>query len=514
MSADRFLKQFKAARRSGCSLVAIGSPDVSASIKRLLAANASIAALAEAPAFEWDAINGLRPLNAQGKAAYADMLGNKAPEATTRATSMLAEVAPKLPPDGLLFLHNVHRYLQASGPEGAAFLQAVWNLRDPYKANSRMLVLFGPAITLPAELQQDALVLDEPLPDAAELEEIVARVLSDNEVPALGDKMPEAVAALRGLAAFPAEQAVAMASNSKGLAIPEVWRRKEQFIGQTPGLSVWQGGVTFDDVGGCEQIKRIIRLHAEGRQPFDAVLWWDEVEKMFSGASEGGRDTSGVSEGMMGPLLTKMQEWIEQGAVGMLLVGGPGVAKSMVAKAAGATFGKPTIAVDAGAAKNSLVGESERQMRQMLKVVDAVTAGRVLILMTCNKQIELKPELKRRLTGGIFYFDLPDEAEQEVIWQKKLARYGLDPKSKRPNYAGWTGAEIQTACSLAWELNLPLTETAQFIVPVARSAAEQIESLRQQADRKFLSASYPGVYMRNMTQAIAQEGKRRIARDN
>jgi hypothetical protein len=43
-------------------------------------------------------------------------------------------------------------------------------------------------------------------------------------------------------------------------------------------------------------------------------------------------------------------------------------------------------------------------------------------------------------------------------------------------------------------LNLSIVDSAQYIVPVARSAADQIERLRQQASGRFLNASQPGVY--------------------
>ena len=44
------------------------------------------------------------------------------------------------------------------------------------------------------------------------------------------------------------------------------------------------------------------------------------------------------------------------------------------------------------------------------------------------------------------------------------------------------------------ELKLSLVESAQYIVPVSRSAADQIKALRMQASGKFISASYPGVF--------------------
>ena len=37
-------------------------------------------------------------------------------------------------------------------------------------------------------------------------------------------------------------------------------------------------------------------------------------------------------------------------------------------------------------------------------------------------------------------------------------------------------------------------DAASYTVPVSRSAAEQIKSLRQSASGKFLSASAPGIY--------------------
>jgi hypothetical protein len=44
---------------------------------------------------------------------------------------------------------------------------------------------------------------------------------------------------------------------------------------------------------------------------------------------------------------------------------------------------------------------------------------------------------------------------------------------------------------------MSLRQSAEYIVPVARSAADQIESLRQQSSGKYLSASHPGVYEYN-----------------
>ncbi len=53
-------------------------------------------------------------------------------------------------------------------------------------------------------------------------------------------------------------------------------------------------------------------------------------------------------------------------------------------------------------------------------------------------------------------------------------------------------------------------QAARYIVPVSRSAAEQIKALRQMASGKFISASMPGVYRYEEETTAAG---RRVTRD-
>ena len=76
-----------------------------------------------------------------------------------------------------------------------------------------------------------------------------------------------------------------------------------------------------------------------------------------------------------------------------------------------------------------------------------------------------------------------------------------------PDGDGWTGAEIKECCRKAYRLNLSLRESAEYIVPVSRSAADQIKSLRQQASGKFISASNPGVYQFQESTPVARSGR-------
>jgi SpoVK/Ycf46/Vps4 family AAA+-type ATPase len=203
------------------------------------------------------------------------------------------------------------------------------------------------------------------------------------------------------------------------------------------------------------------------------VVFVDEIEKAFAGT---GTDLSGVKTEMTGTMLTWMQD---NEADGLIFIGPAGAAKSALAKAIGNTAGIPTIAFDLGAMQSSLVGGSGERLRAALSVVEAVSQGRALFIATCNSIASLPPELRRRFTLGTFFFDLPSADEREVIWRIYEKRYSVS--GERPEDEGWTGAEIKECCRKAGRLGVPLRRAAEDTVPISKSAAEQIKSLRQQA---------------------------------
>ncbi|MGH9436280.1 MAG: AAA family ATPase, partial [Terriglobia bacterium] len=219
-----------------------------------------------------------------------------------------------------------------------------------------------------------------------------------------------------------------------------------------------------------------------------------------------GTDLSGVKTEMAGTMLTWMQDHEADGAI---FIGPPGSAKSATAKATGGTAGIPTIAFDLTAMESSLVGASGDRLRAALKVVEAVSQGRTLFIATCNSITSLPPELRRRFTLGTFFFDLPTTEEREAIWRIYLEKFGVS--GELPNDQGWTGAEIKECCRKAYRLKTSLVDAAQYIVPISRSAADQIKALRQTASGKFLSASKPGVY--RFEEETAAPARRMIRRD-
>lgn len=480
------LSLFKAARRVSAPIIVLKTADQWACVQSIVKMfNGTAPAL-----LAWDLARGITALNQSGSDAFATM--GVDPITTTNPGEAIG-LALKLPEKAILFAFNFHRVIS-----NETVSQAVWNVREAFKSDGRTLVLLGPDMPLPTELAQDVLVLDEALPTEEALEAII---LEQHDAASLqkpnGPTLRKAIDAVSGLAAFPAEQVVAMSLSPKGIDVGGLWERKRQAIEQTPGLSVHRGDETFDDIGGVENAKEFGRAILKGESPPRAVVFIDEIEKAMSGTSG---DTSGVSQEMLGTQLSWMQD---KQVTGMLLVGPPGAAKSAFAKALGNTGNIPTIVFDLSGMKGSLVGESGRNLRAAHKVVEAVAQGRILVIATCNSVAALPPELRRRFNFGTFFFDLPDATEREEIWTMYHAKYKLNPKvaGKAPKDDGWTGAEIRMCCDLSWRLGLSLVAASNYIVPVAKSAAESIEKLRNQAVGRFISASKPGPYVRSAAEA-------------
>jgi len=322
---DQFLKLLKAARRVSTPLLAIRSADPALAIARVQETVGKCV-----PVVQWDIVRGLIPCNEYGAKQVSKLVGERELSGIGPVETLV--LAAQLSEDSVLLYANAQRFWA-----DAQVLQGIWNLRDAFKENGRTLVLLTtPGAVLPDELMQDVLVLDEPLPCTEDLCRIFEDTVASADVPEAAASAEKAIDAMLGLAAFPAEQVLAMSLSEKRLDLEQLWDRKRQVVEQTPGLSVWRGGETFDDVGGCANIKRFLRAVISGEEAPRGVVFLDEIEKAFAGT---GTDLSGVKTELTGAILTWMQD---RGADGCLLIGPPGAAKSLVAKATGNTAGIPT----------------------------------------------------------------------------------------------------------------------------------------------------------------------------
>jgi hypothetical protein len=469
----------KAARRVSTPLLAIGTADQHAVIATICEATAS----GEHPQVRWDCVRGLKGLNDPGAVAVAALPKDQVEYSQAPASAL--GLAEKLPKFTILFMMNAHRFL--SDP---TVVQAVSNLRDVYKEDRRTLVMLAPGYTFPAELVNDVVELEEPLPSDEAIKSIVRKLYSDAKIESKWDDdlADHVVDAARGLSAFAVEQVVAMSLSKAGVNLDDCWQRKRAAVNQVRGLTLSRGGPTFSDIGGLESIKEYGRLLLAGGAPPRAIVRLDEIEKMLAGAAG---DNTGVSQDALSAWL----KWMEDGGHdGLIAVGLPGGGKSLFSKALGSTYDVPTIEVDLGAMKASHVGESEANARAALRAIEAVAGNRAFVVATCNKLDVMPPELRRRFKSGTWFFDLPTSEEKDPIWKINLAHYSVAKPGRRPDDNNWTGAEIRNCCEIAWRLNCSLKDAARYIVPVAIADPIGLDKLRESATGRFLSASYPGPY--------------------
>jgi hypothetical protein len=472
-------------RRAGVPLLAIQTADP-AEVVRLALTETNGTTY---PVLVWDCIHGLTPVNDEAQEVAPTLNGNMDPAVATSNPVEALRAIEKLDAEEqritivMLGLTEVLADSQAGIPAR----QALWNLRDILSKQGSILIMTAPLGWI-NPFPDDVAVAVMPLPTREQHIELAKKICEAASVKKPSKRACDSIGdALLGLSAFAAEQALALSITKQGIDIESLRERKRQAISETSGLTVYAGKERFKDFGGLDQGKTLLDAYMKGKKKPGCVVFVDEIEKALSGSAG---DTSGVSQSMLGYLLSYMQD---QEATGMIFIGPPGSGKSALAKAIGNEGEIPTVNLDLGGIKGSLVGESEGKMRKALSVITSVSGGRPFFVATCNSISQLPPELRRRFTVGTMFFDLPDYIERLAIWDIYITKFKLSEQNT-PRDENWTGAEIKQCCDMADRLGVSLVDAAKYVVPVAVSAREKIETLRKEASGRYLSASEDGVY--------------------
>lgn len=451
----------------------------------------------------WDIDRGLTVIGQTGEPVAST--GTADPLAAIRALNTLSSDDSC----ALLVLKNFHRFLGS-----AEVVQAIEHQLERGKHDRTFIIVLSPIVQIPVELDKQFLVIEHDLPNRAQLAEIATHIATEpGELPN-GDELTAVLDAAAGLTRYEAEGAFSLSLVRHGkIAAPVLWEIKTQLLKKSGLLSLHRGTETFADLGGLEALKAFCRRSLRRRDS-------------LSSASR---------------------------PRGILLLSPPGCGKSAFCKALGNETGRPTISLDIGSLLGSLVGQSEQNIRQALRIADAMapcilycdeiekalsgvaTSGQtdsgvsarlfgslltwlndhasdVYFVGTCNDISKLPPEFSRaERFDGIFFVDLPGAAEQQAIWQMYRRQFGLEAKQPLPVHTNWTGAEIRACCRLASLLDLSLVDAAKNIVPVAVTAAESVQRLRTWANGRCLSADRPGIYQSSTSSGSTS--RRRVTRD-
>ncbi len=371
----------------------------------------------------------------------------------------------------VLLLHNFHKFL--TSPE---VIQTLFTQLIAGKERRTFFVVLSPVVQIPVELEKLFVVIEHALPDREQLLAIATELTSEqpSDLPT-GEGLQRVLDAAAGLTRYEAEGAFALSLARHNAIRPEaIWELKAQTLRKNNLLTLHRGGERFDSLGGLANLKNFCR----------GVL------------------TPGKSVRPRG----------------VLLLGVPGTGKSAFAKALGNETGRPTLMLDIGALMGSLVGETERNVRQALRIADAMSpcilfvdelekglsgvggngdsgvstrmfgtlltwmadhTSDVFVIATANDVSKLPPELTRaERLDATFFLDLPGERERAAIWEMYAKQYKLDPKNVRPNDKNWTGAEIRACCRLAALLGVSLVDAAHNVIPVATTASDAWSGLK------------------------------------
>lgn len=433
----------------------------------------------------WDVAAGLRLV---GASSAVEPVGSGEPLAALRALPALAD------PHGtaLLVLHHFHRFLN-----NAEVIQTLFTQLVAGKQQRTFVVVLAPIVQIPVELEKLFVVLEHALPDRGQLERIARELTTEQpEDMPTGEALERVLDAAAGLTRYEAETAFALSLTRHDVMLPEaVWELKTHGLKKNGLLTLHRGQESFADLGGLHALK-------------DFCL----------------RALTSRRSRMVKPR-------------GVLLLGVPGSGKSAFTKALGREAGRPTLILDVGALLGSLVGQSEANLRQALRIAEAMSptilmideaekalsgiggsgdsgvatrlfgalltwmadhTADVFVMLTCNDISRLPPEFTRaERLDGVFFLDFPESGEKDLIWAQYRRHYGIPESQVRPDDTSWTGAEIKSCCRLAALLDMTLTQAALQVVPVAVTAAETVEKLRTWASGRCLSATNPGIYHRD-----------------
>lgn len=447
----------------------------------------------------WSLTQGMKPpvLASQGKTSLPGEL---------EALAQVFESA-----EGTIFLlKDFHHYVR-----DPRVIRLMRDIAFKLRSRKQTLIIMGPVLNLPPELEKELTVVDFPMPNAEEISAIL-----DKAVEAVKDN-PSVDATLSP------ETREILVKNAQGLTLDEVesvfarslveskkfdqsviLEEKKQIIKKSGILEYYPPSESLAAVGGMKSLKE----------------WLDQRTTSFT---------------------DKAREFGIPTPKGILLLGVQGGGKSLTAKAIASTWMLPMLKMDVGRIFGSLVGQSEENIRKAIKTAESVapcilwidelekgfagtssvgdsgTTARVFstfltwmqektapvfLIATANDVSALPPELLRKgRFDEIFFIDLPESKEREQIFDIHLKKRKRDPKEFKlklkvlaEKSEGFNGAEIEMAVIAALQrafhegrdiTQADLEKEVEASVPLSVMMAEDISALRDWASLRARPAS-------------------------
>ena len=394
----------------------------------------------------WTITKGLQP-------HVSDIEGD-APSATRLLEQLL-----DYPQEHLFLLKDFHPFLT-----DPVVLRQMRDLLPDLIAQRKTLLLFGPVTKVPVELEKDSVRIELPLPAYEDLREAFDQAIGEirgadpTSLELNSDDEDRLIKAVMGLTSQEAHRAWFRALKGRSKLSDEVFTtlisEKRTLASGSDLLEFYDLEENVNDIGGLDQLKEWMSKRAEAYTP------------------------RAREQGIPLPR-------------GMLLLGVQGCGKSLTARATARLLSFPLMRLDIAALLGAQRGESEKNMRSVLELVESIApavlwldeiekgfagvegdgAGAadatmlrlvgtfltwmaevqkpVFVVATANSVENLPPEMLRRgRFDELFFVDLPNFEERKHIlgihlkkrgW--KTEQFDLDDLARRSD--GFSGAELE-----------------------------------------------------------------------
>lgn len=323
-----------------------------------------------------------------------------------------------------------------------------------------MIIMISPTLFIPKDLEKYITVLEQDYIDDAAISELIREFVKENGIPPVAPELiKKLTAAFKGLTEMEIHNILSLAVATHGAITQKdldfIFEQKKQMIMKSGILEMVPLKETVDDIGGLENLK----------------CWLRRKSVVFNDIERAEKFGVGMPKGL-------------------LIAGVPGCGKSLTAKATAMLFNVPLLKLDMGRLMGKYVGESESNMRNALKLAEAISpcvlwidelekafagigsqngnevttrlfgsfltwmqdkTAPAFVIATANDITKMPPELLRKgRFDEIFFVDLPNQTERKMIFEVHIKKRrkkdfpNIDIQKLVNMTEGYSGADIES----------------------------------------------------------------------
>lgn len=366
--------------------------------------------------------------------------------------------------ENLIVLKDIHHEL--NNPIIISLIKRIAEYNSYNDKFHTIIIIISSKLVIPIEIESYITVFDIHLPNSDEILKIIKEFIESIDISIERNVINDIALSFKGLSEFQIKQILRLAYQNGGYINEEdkllILKEKEQFIKKSGMLEIINFTDTINDIGGLENLKDWLNRKAHIFKHLDSALKY-------------GVDTP----------------------KGIMIVGMPGCGKSLTAKVTSSLFEIPLARLDVGRLLGKYVGESEENMRQALRLAEAISPcvlwvdeiekafsgiGRegsgsdvtmrlfgqfltwmqekqstVFIVATANDISTIPPEfLRKGRFDELFFVDLPNPEERKSILEihlKKRRKWSknIDTITLIKETNGFSGSDLEAVVKDAIE---------------------------------------------------------------